>query len=113
MAPNINKNAVPPENRPKQTGGSRPHGRPFRLGRLKIEHWQMISALLVIFDYFAVLGSYFFALWMRFDGVFSRIDPHYLEAYSKFVPLFGLVCILIFHFFQILEKVIGMYTRYF
>ena len=72
----------------------------FRIGGMTLEHWQIISVLLALYDYMAVIGAYFLALWMRFDGLFSAIPSQYLNAYGSFVFLFGLICIVIFGFFH-------------
>ena len=36
-------------------------------GRFHLEHWQIISAFLILYDILAVVFSYLFALWIRFD----------------------------------------------
>ena len=33
----------------------------------KIEHWQVVTLLLIIYDFAAVILSYGLALWVRFD----------------------------------------------
>ena len=75
-----------------------------QIGKVKLEHWQIISVLLMIFDFFAVAGSYFLALWIRFDGSYSSIPQRYLSAYSSFVFLFALLCLVIFHFFHLYKS---------
>ena len=75
-------------------------GKTLKIGKLQLEHWQVISALLAIYDYFAVVGAYFFALWMRFDGVFSAIPQQYFGPYKSFIFLFALVCVVIFAAFH-------------
>ena len=49
----------------------------------RIEHWKIISLLLMVYDFLAIAISYFAALWIRFDCSFSRIDTRYLEAYFR------------------------------
>ena len=72
----------------------------FRIGKLTIEHWQIIAVMLMIYDYFVVLGSYFLALWVRFDGSFGAIPADYLQAYSSFTLPYGVICIAIFSIFH-------------
>ena len=72
-----------------------------REGRQRLEHWQMISVLLTVYDYLAVCAAYFLALWLRFDGVFSAIPPSYLEAYLRFIFPFSAVCIVLFWLFKL------------
>ena len=78
----------------------RPHGKPFHIGKFKVEHWVVISALLMLFDYIAIVGSYFIALWLRFDGVYSAIPARYLQPYITFCFPFALLCVVFFTFFR-------------
>ena len=80
--------------------GRRPRGKPFQIGRFHIEHWQIISVLMMIYDFVAIHASYFLALWFRFDGVYSAIPNAYKYAYGQFCPCFALVTLVIFHFFR-------------
>jgi FlaA1/EpsC-like NDP-sugar epimerase len=47
--------------------------------------WVFRAGLLMAFDAAAIAFSYFFALYMRFDFVFSAIDPAYLAGYRTLV----------------------------
>ena len=51
----------------------------------KIAHWQMLSVLMMIYDFVAVCGAYFLALWLRFDGVYSEIPITVIRAYNRFI----------------------------
>ncbi|MBQ6839381.1 MAG: polysaccharide biosynthesis protein [Oscillospiraceae bacterium] len=63
----------------------------------RIEHWQVIAALLAVYDAVAVNLSYFLALWFRFDCMFSEIPrEQYLEPFLKFAPIYAVVCVLVF-----------------
>ncbi|MCR4792067.1 MAG: polysaccharide biosynthesis protein [Lachnospiraceae bacterium] len=62
----------------------------------KIEHWKVVAALLVVYDMVAVNLSYFLALWLRFDTKYSSIPVFYLDAFTKFTPIYTIICILIF-----------------
>ena len=64
--------------------------------KIKLEHWQSISILLILYDIVVVNASYFFALWLRFDGVFSAIPKHYFEAWLHFAPIYTVVCVVVF-----------------
>ncbi len=79
---------------------NRPHGKEIHIGRYKFEHWQMISLLLAIFDFLAVIGSHFLALWLRFDGRFSQIPERYMSPYVSFTIPFAFICVIIFYFFH-------------
>ncbi len=65
-----------------------------------IEHWQIIAAFLAAYDFVAICVSYFLALFLRFDGIYSRIDTKYIEAYSQFILPCAAVSIIIFIFFR-------------
>ena len=51
----------------------------------RIEHWQMIAFFMAVYDFAAVCASYFLALYLRFDGIYSRIDRSYINAYNAFI----------------------------
>ncbi len=63
---------------------------------LHIEHWQTVSVYLVIYDIIAVNLSYFLALWLRFDCMFSKIEQKYLDAFIRFAPIYTVVAIVCF-----------------
>lgn len=66
----------------------------------KIEHWQIISVLLMIYDFIAVCLAYFLALWLRFDGLVKSIPQYYYQPYIQFIfPCAG-VSIIIFLIFR-------------
>ena len=62
-----------------------------------IHHWQLITVYLVLYDLVTIAGSYFFALWLRFDCSYSKIDPEYLKSYIRFIPIYLVICIIIYH----------------
>ena len=65
--------------------------------KFKLEHWHIVAILLAVYDIMAVNFSYFLALWLRFDGIFSQIPKEYLTPYIHFVPINTVVSILIFY----------------
>lgn len=67
-----------------------------RRRKLRIEHWQVINAALMIYDILAVNAAFFLALWVRFDCHYSLIPQEYLDAYMQFAPYYTVVCILVF-----------------
>ena len=62
----------------------------------KLEHWQKIALILVAYDITAVAFSFFLALWLRFDCVYSAIPEHFLTPYKLFIPLYVVICLLVF-----------------
>ncbi len=73
--------------------------------KFKIEHWQWISAILVVFDFLAICGSYFFALLLRFDLHYSSIPENYLTWHKYIIIPYALICILVFvivHYYRMI-----------
>ncbi len=64
----------------------------------RLEHWQKIALCLIIYDFIAVHCSYFIALWMRFDLVYSAIPKGYLDPYKHFITIYAVIAILVFAF---------------
>ncbi|MBR5095126.1 MAG: polysaccharide biosynthesis protein [Oscillospiraceae bacterium] len=64
--------------------------------RMRLEHWQVITVLLLIYDAVVVNAAYLFALWLRFDCHFSSIRSIYLQAWLHFVPIYTLFCLIVF-----------------
>lgn len=62
----------------------------------KIEHWHVISLYLIVYDAITVNLAYLLALWFRFDCQFTRIPQNYLNAWMQFVPVYTIVCLIIF-----------------
>ncbi|WP_461816137.1 polysaccharide biosynthesis protein [Faecalimonas sp.] len=61
-----------------------------------LEHWQIISVFLVVYDALAIGLAFLFALWFRFDCKLSMIPEEYLMAYFKFIPIYIVMSLLIF-----------------
>ena len=47
-------------------------GNNLKRGKRRIEHWHIISALLMVYDFIAICLAYFLALWLRFHFVTSQ-----------------------------------------
>ena len=71
-----------------------------RIGNKRIEHWKIISVLLMAYDFVAVCAAYFFALWIRFDGIYSRIESQYTAAFKVFILPCAAVSVILFIFFR-------------
>ncbi len=65
-----------------------------------IEHWQIVAVFLAAYDFVAICVSYFLALWLRFDGVFSLIPSRYFNSYLQCILPMATVSIIIFIFFR-------------
>ncbi len=73
--------------------------------KFHIEHWHIIAAFLMFYDIMAINVSYFLALWVRFDCIFSEIPKEYFEPYSKFMPIYTVVSLVIFYFIRMYHSV--------
>lgn len=62
----------------------------------RIEHWHIITALLLLYDIAAIAAAFFIALWVRFDCRVSAIEIRYLEFYLKTIPVYIVICIAVF-----------------
>ena len=73
------------------------------LRRPVLEHWHLVAMFLMLYDLGAMGGSYFLALWLRFDCRFSLIPVEYLSTWMKFLPIYWVVGIFVFwitHLYQ-------------
>ena len=64
--------------------------------KFHIATWQIKAGFLMAFDVMAINISYFLALWIRFDGVFSEIPEKYLDPYVYFIPIYTVISLAIF-----------------
>ena len=76
-------------------------------GRKKLfgfmEHWHLVSVFLMMFDLAAIAGSYFLALWLRFDCQFNEIPEMYFTPWLNIAPFYAIVGVLVFwraHLYQ-------------
>ena len=64
--------------------------------RFRLEHWQVIALILMLYDIVAVHAAYFVALWGRFDFVFSMIPQDYYATYRHFITFYSVFCVCCF-----------------
>ena len=62
----------------------------------RVLHWQIVSAILVLYDIAAVNLAYFLALWIRSDCKFSAIPVRFFAAWIHFAPIYTVICLLVF-----------------
>ena len=60
------------------------------------EKWLKTAAFLVIWDFLAVHGAYFMALWLRFDCQFTQIPDYYISDYGKLITIYAVYCVIQF-----------------
>ena len=71
------------------------------------EHWHFVALFLIIYDLVVGAGSYFIALWLRFDCRFTEIPYEYLIAWLRFMPIYVVVSVALFwvmHLYQSIWK---------
>lgn len=71
----------------------------------KMEHWEVVTLLLMAYDFLAVAVSYFAALWIRFDCRFSSIETKYLQAYFRTILVYAGFCIIVFWFMRLYKSI--------
>ena len=55
----------------------------------------------MFYDFATIALSYFLALLIRFDFMFSRIETKYLDVYYKLIFPFSVLCIVVYWFFNL------------
>ena len=73
--------------------------------KFHIEHWKIIALFLMAYDIVAVNLSYLISLWIRFDASFEAIPKEYLTYYSRMVPVYSVIAVIIFYFFRMYNSV--------
>ena len=73
--------------------------------RSKLQHWQFVAILMMVYDYAAVVFSYFLALWVRFDFQFSQIRQDYFDFCKSTVLIYGIIAVILFTIFKMYRSV--------
>ncbi len=73
--------------------------------KFHIETWHIKAMFLMAYDIMAISISYFFALWIRFDGVFSEIPEKYLDPYVDFLPVYIITSLIVFYAMRMYHSV--------
>ncbi|QFJ56345.1 polysaccharide biosynthesis protein [Pseudobutyrivibrio xylanivorans] len=68
------------------------------MGRLieKLKHWHTFAYFLIVYDFFAIGISYFLALWIRFDCVFSQIPKSIWDQYVDTIFVYAYITLIIY-----------------
>lgn len=80
-------------------------GEKSKLIKKKVEHWEAVTLLLMVYDYIAVVASYAAALWVRFDCRFSAIPEIYLSACVHTVFIYAAFCVVMFWFLRLYRSI--------
>ena len=73
--------------------------------RFVVQHWHKVVLCLVLYDVVAMMGSYFFALWLRFDCRFSEIPAIYFTSWLSFAPIYAVVGVVVFWLLRLYQSV--------
>lgn len=76
-----------------------------RGSKRKIEHWQVVRLLLMVYDFIAVIVSFGIALWLRFDCKVTSVEPQYLTNYTKTIIIYALFCLVVFWFLRLYKSI--------
>ena len=70
-----------------------------------ISNWVKMAILLNVYDIAVIIGSYFLALWFRFDCIFSGIPAKYLDPYQQYILIHAAVSVAIFWTFRLYRAI--------
>ncbi|MBQ5649087.1 MAG: polysaccharide biosynthesis protein, partial [Clostridia bacterium] len=73
--------------------------------RYSIGRVQIIDLFMMLYDVAAVSLAFFIALWFRFDCKFSEIPRSYLMGWLKFVPIYAVISLAVFHMFHLYRSI--------
>ena len=70
-----------------------------------ISNWVKMAILLNVYDIAVIIGSYFLALWFRFDCIFSGIPAKYLDSYQQYILIHAAVSVAVFWIFRLYRAI--------
>ena len=71
------------------------------------EHWLLVDVFFALYDLIVAAGSFFLALWIRFDCQYTAIPEYYFQSWLYFAPIYVLATVVIFwklHLYQSIWK---------
>lgn len=71
----------------------------------RIEHWEVVTGILMVYDFMAICFSYLLALLVRFDFKFSLIESQYLQGCYKSVVFYAIFCVALFWFLKLYRSI--------
>lgn len=71
----------------------------------RIEHWEVVTGILMVYDFMTICFSYLLALLVRFDFKFSSIESQYLQGCYKSVVFYALFCVILFWFLKLYKSI--------
>ncbi len=73
--------------------------------KFHIKTWHIKALFLMGYDVMVISISYFFALWVRHDCIFSAIPDKYLDPYVDFLPIYIAISLITFFVFRMYHSV--------
>lgn len=67
--------------------------------------WWHRAMMIMLMDIIIILVCYFFALWIRFDFVFSAIPREFIEGYVRAMPYWCVVTVVVFYIFRLYHSI--------
>ena len=64
-----------------------------------------VTLLLMLYDIVVSAGSYFIALWLRFDCRVSQIDSQFIASWARFAPIYAVVTVLVCWFLKLYRSI--------
>ena len=71
----------------------------------KLEHWEVVTLLLMVYDFLAIGLSYFAALWVRFDCRYDSIQKDFLSEYYRSIVIYAAFCVVVFWFLRLYKSI--------
>ena len=71
----------------------------------RIEHWEVVTGILMVYDFMTIFFSYLLALLVRFDFKFSSIESQYLQGCYKSVVFYAIFCVILFWFLKLYKSI--------
>ncbi len=65
------------------------------------ERWKVLSYLMAVYDFAAVVFAWFAALWGRYDFKYSQIPEEYFHVYQQFILPYAVITILLLGLFRL------------
>lgn len=66
----------------------------------------LIKIFLIVYDLIAINFSYLFALLLRFDFSYSKIDPKYLNIWTSTILVYSVFCLAVFFFLKLYDSIL-------
>ena len=67
--------------------------------------WRLLAVYMMLLDLAVAAGSYFLALWLRFDCQFSAIPESYLTAWQKFLPIYAVASVVVLWLLRLYQSI--------